>query len=166
MVTSNRENSGVPSQIVVRPNQSMDWLHTKLIFLAISAVSLTVAVGFSMMGFWPVLPFAGLELAALGTCLYICARRGQLQEVITVQQRTVTVERGRHAPEERWDFRRPWLSVSLVRTPLAWHPNRLVLRESGRSIEIGRFLSDGEREALADELSYAINDDRWARGVA
>jgi len=165
VVSSIRENSGTLSRIVVCPNQSISWAHTKLVFLVITAVSLTVALGFSLIGFWPVLPFAGLELAALGACLYHCAHRNQVREVITVDDGTVTVERGRRGPEQRWSFQNCWLSVLLIRPPSAWHPSRLVLRESGRSVELGRFLSDGERQALADELSCAINDDRLVRGV-
>jgi uncharacterized membrane protein len=36
------------------------------VFVAVAAASLGIAVAFALAGAWPVLPFAGLELAALG----------------------------------------------------------------------------------------------------
>lgn len=167
MVTSTRQTSGALSQIVVRPNQSLSWAHTKLVFLGIAGISLTVAVAFALIGFWPVLPFAGLELAALGYCFYRCARHGQLREVITVGDGEVRVERGIHGPEQSWSFQRSWLSVLLIPARPVWHPSRLVLRERGRSLEIGRFLNEGERRTLADELSNAVaGGHRLAGGLA
>lgn len=166
MVSSLRENSGAISHIIVRPNQSMTWAQTKLVFLAVAAVSLAIALSFAAMGFWPVLPFAGLELMALGYCLYRCAWGSEMREVITVDDGTVTVERGRKAPESRWRFHRSWLTVRLVRPAATWHPSRLELREKGTSVEVGGFLTEPERRRLADELNDAINKDRLVEALA
>lgn len=157
MVSSRRENSGAISHIVVRPNQSMTWGQMKLVFMAVASVSLTIGLGFAAMGFWPILPFAGLELLALGYCLYRCARGSEMREVITLDDGTITVERGRKAPESRWQFHRHWISVRLVKPSAAWLPSRLELREKGASVEIGGFLTEYERRRLADELNAAIN---------
>ncbi|MDZ7751690.1 MAG: DUF2244 domain-containing protein [Gammaproteobacteria bacterium] len=152
-----RENSGALSHIIVRPNQSLTWAQMKGVFMAVAAVSITVGLGFTAMGYWPVLPFAGLELLTLGYCFYGCARRSEIREVITVDAGTVTVERGRKAPERRWQFQRHWTSVKLMSPAAAWHPSRLELREKGTRVEVGGFLTESERRQLADELIYAIN---------
>jgi len=166
VVSSMRENSGAISHIVVRPNQSMTWAQLKLVFAAVAAVSLSIGLGFAAMGFWPVLPFAGLELLAFGYCLYRCARSSEMREVITVEDGTVTVERGRTGPESRWRFHRYWMSVRLQRPAATWLPSRLELREKGASVEVGGFLTEPERHRLADELNDAINKDRLVEALA
>lgn len=166
MVSSVWENSGAISHIVVRPNQSLTWVQMKLVFVAVAAVSLTVGLAFAALGFWPVLPFAGLEVLALGYCLYRCAWRGEMREVITVNGGTVTVERGRKAPESRWCFHRHWMSVRLVRPATTWLPSRLELRERDSRVEVGGFLTEAERRRLADALNEAIYKDRMVEGIA
>ncbi|MBU1645400.1 MAG: DUF2244 domain-containing protein [Gammaproteobacteria bacterium] len=42
------------------------------VFVVLAAISLTIAIVFACFGAWPVLPFAGLELAALGWAMRRC----------------------------------------------------------------------------------------------
>ena len=56
-------------------------------------VSLTVAVGFALAGYWPILPFAGLELLALGAALRWSLREGQRRELIRVDEDRVLVRK-------------------------------------------------------------------------
>lgn len=41
-------------------------------YVTLAAISLVIAVAFAAVGAWPVLPFAGLELAALGWAMCRC----------------------------------------------------------------------------------------------
>jgi len=125
-------------------------------YLSLAATSLTVAMGFVVMGFWPVLPFAGLELAALGAALYLSARRGAMREVVRVSEAAVVVETGLYRPEKRHTFDRFWSSVELSKSRGQWHPGRLVLRSGTRRLEVGAFLDDEERQNLARELAQAV----------
>jgi uncharacterized membrane protein len=114
------------------------------------------ALAFTLHGFWPVLPFAGLELIALGIAFYLCQSRSQNREVVSVGASLVTVEKGRHEPQEHWECPRAWARVLLERSPIAWYPSRLCIAYQGRRIEIGEFLHEEERRGLADELHQAI----------
>jgi len=113
-------------------------------------------VAFVLHGFWTVLPFAGLELAALGTALYLYLLRCQTREVVSVSATAVTVEKGRYKPQARWVFPRAWARVLLERSPITWYPHRLAIVFQGQQVEIGRFLNEEERATLADELTRAI----------
>lgn len=119
-------------------------------------VSLAIAVGFAMQGFWPVLPFAGLELLALGVALYVCTMDGHRSDVVSVDTHTVTVEKGRRAPSKTWEFNRAWTQVKLFRPRIVWYPSRLVLRSGGEEVEVGDFLTEDERLRLAKQLREAI----------
>ena len=43
-------------------------------FLSLAAVVLVIGIGFTLVGAWPVLPFAGLEVLALGAAYFVYAR--------------------------------------------------------------------------------------------
>ena len=131
--------------LVVRPNCSASWRTAKLFFAAMCGASLTVAIGFTFMGYWPILPFAGLELIALGAAFYLCQTRAEMVEVISRQGDRVAVEKGRGQPTERWDFDRHWVQVALLRSRIAGHPSQLVLRSHGRQVPVGEFLREDER---------------------
>ncbi len=45
-----------------------------LTFLSLAAVVLAIGSGFALVGAWPVLPFAGLEVLALGAAYFAYAR--------------------------------------------------------------------------------------------
>ncbi|MDN3516199.1 DUF2244 domain-containing protein [Aquisalimonas lutea] len=140
----------------LRPNAGVYWQQTLVIFLMFSAVCLGVAIAFTVAGFWPILPFAGLEVVALGAALYVSARRGDYREVIRVGPDRVRVEKGRRQPEQTWEFRRAWSAVELQRSPVQWYPARLVIRSGADQVECGAFLNDEERESLAAELTGCI----------
>jgi uncharacterized membrane protein len=141
---------------VLRPNQSLSWREAKLLFAGISAVSMVIVISFASLGFWPILPFAGAELALLGAALYLCQSRGHYVEVISVKGNSVAVEKGRGAPQERWDFERAWLQVKLQSARINGHPSRLVLRSHGRQVSVGDFLVEEERRRVAQELQRAL----------
>jgi uncharacterized membrane protein len=51
--------------IVAKPNCSATWRSNQLVLLPLALPSLTIATAFALLGAWPILPFAGLELLAL-----------------------------------------------------------------------------------------------------
>ena len=146
-----------PSQVevhrfILQPNQSMSW-RGNVIFLAGLLVLFTVTgVVFALMGFWPVLPFAGLDLALVSYALYRVARSCQIREVISIDAASVTIERGRNRPETRDEFQRAWARLQWRRARSRLHPDRLFVGSHGRLIEIGGFLTEEERDDLATAL--------------
>jgi uncharacterized membrane protein len=128
------------------------------VYTVIALCLLGISVAFALNGFWPVLPFAGLELLALGAAFYLCHSRSQWREIVSINAELVSVEKGRRQAEERWECPSFWARVQLEKSPIAWYPSRLVIAYQGRRVEIGRFLSDDERAALAVELKQGIRE--------
>lgn len=143
-------------RFVIRPNRSLSWRGTKQLFLVMVLLSMAIAFSFGAVGFWPVIPFAGLELLALGSALYLCARRCHQSEVVCIRQHCIEVERGHHGPEQRWLFPRAWAKVELLTPFYKQHSSKLVIRSHGRQLELGAFLNEWERRALASDLRQAI----------
>ncbi len=142
---------------VIRPNPPMDGLGLAHCFLLIAACSLTVAVLCFLKGFVLVLPFSGLELAALGWALCFTFRRAHEQEVIMLSRDRVQVQTGRETPASRWSSPRHWTWVVLQSSRHRGHPHRLLLRSGGREVEIGSCLCEKERKALAERLKRVLS---------
>ena len=152
-----RPPAGVEAhRFVLRPNQSMSW-RGNLIFLAgLFGLFAVTGAAFAFMGFWPVLPFAGLELALVAYALYRVSHACQVCEVISIDERSVTIEKGRRRPETSDVFQRTWARLQWRRSRSRLHPNRLFVRSHGRWVEIGRFLTEEERSGLADALGKHV----------
>lgn len=153
--------SGFDCHWVIRPNQSLTWRGALRIYTVIALCCLGTGLAFALHGYWPVLPFAGIEVIVLGIAFYLCLLRSQVREVISVNADVVTVEKGRHRAQEHWECPRAWARISLQRSPLTWYPSRLVITFQGRQIEIGKFLTERERCELAEELEYTIRRKDW-----
>ena len=140
----------VDSQIVIGPNASLSVRQAVWVFASISLVALTVAVGFTVVGFWPILPFAGLELAALATALWVSLRRNRYREVLKFEGGRVKVGFGwmGQGASAEIDWARSFTRVVLEAGANRNSHNRLYLTSSGQRIAIGRCLTDVEREAL------------------
>jgi uncharacterized membrane protein len=153
--------SGVNCYWVLRPNQSLSWQRAVKVYAAISLCCLGIGVAYALHGFWPVLPFAGVEVVVLGIAFYLCLSRSQVREVVSVNADKVTVEKGRNSPQERWECPRVWARISLQRSSLDWYPSRLAIAFQGRQVEIGKFLTEQERCELAAELEHTIRQKDW-----
>lgn len=153
---------GMDCHWVIRPNQSLSWLSALRLYAAISFCCLGIGTAYALYGFWPVLPFVGFEVIVLGIAFYLCLSRSQMREVISVNAEVVSVEKGRRKPQEHWECPRVWARINLERSPIAWYPSRLALAFQRKQVEIGRFLNEEERCALAVELEQVIHSDDWS----
>ncbi len=71
-------------QIVIRPHRSLTRRQLQLTFVGIAAFCLGVASVFAVLGMWPVLPFAGAEVIAVGIGFYLSAMGAREMEVVSV----------------------------------------------------------------------------------
>lgn len=156
---------GEGCRFVIRPNRSLTWTQTKFVYLSLASVCLVVATGFTVMGFWLVLPFAGAEVIALGAGFYYCALGGKTTEVVCVDDRRVAVEKSHPAPHRVCEFERAWAKIALLPARIQWYPSRLVIRSHGKQVQLGAFLSEAERRKLAGELGRAITTDESTSGA-
>ena len=150
-----RIEDGSIRRIVIRPNRSLTWEQTKIVYFCIASYTLAIAGVFAAMGFWPVLPFAGGEIAVLGIAFYVNALAGTSVQVVTVDGDVVRVEKERPGPRCEWLFQRAWAQVD-VDGPAGHGSSRLVVRSHGNEVVLGEFLTEAERERLAAALVDVI----------
>jgi uncharacterized membrane protein len=124
-------------------------------FLSVASAPLLIAAFCVAHGWWPVLPFAGMELGLLALVLRHSMRRGRQQECITITDDHVTINAQLGAIPATTRFSRHWTRVKL-RVPPTLHPRRLCFESQGRVCEVGRFLTEDERAVLAARLHQLV----------
>jgi uncharacterized membrane protein len=145
----------ITRSIELCPNCALSPRRARLFFLSVAAPALLFAGLFASRGFWPVLPFAGLELAVLGWALWASLLRRHLQQRLAITDAQVSVTSRDASGERQMVFSRHWARVTL-RGPRGWLPSRLYIESHGRACELGAFLTDAQRQALFVRLSRLI----------
>lgn len=146
-------------RLVIGPNASMSRVMALCFFASISVVTLGLALALAAQGYWPVLPFAGLELSALAAALWVSLRRNAYREVIRVDAESVRVEFGtlRAGAQASCEVSRSATRAWLEQGPYRNSPSRLILSGNGQRIELGRCLTDDERAALCRRLKEVLH---------
>jgi uncharacterized membrane protein len=156
MISVERENSGQRFRFVLAPNRSISWRELLLFYILTCIVALAIGLFFTLQGLWLVLPFSGLEMLALGLGLYFTSRKVHRREVITLDPDRIRVEKGARRVDQSWEFSTPWVRISEHRGDGLGGRCRLVIGASGSSVEVGSFLANSEKDALAFQLKDCI----------
>lgn len=148
----------LPARVVIAPNASLSPEQAVWFMVSISVVGLGIALVLALMGFWPVLPIAGLELTALGVALWLSLRGNAYREVVDVDDGFVIVEVGRVGEDARSTHRWPriWTRIELRCGANRLAPTELWLAYGAQRLQLARCLTDEERECLADRLKRLI----------
>ncbi len=112
-----------------------------------------VAVVFSALGAWLILPFAGAEAMALYLAFNWVRRHAQDSESLVIRGDAVALAVQEVSHTRRYEFNRVWarLVVGQDRQGV-----RLVLRSHGHEVEVGRYLDSDGRRRLARELKARL----------
>lgn len=101
---------------------------------------------------WGVLPFVMGAVWLLWTAIMRSYRDGELTETLTLWPDRIAVERldPRKTPQ-RWECNPYWVRLAIHESdgPV---PHYITLRGAGREVELGAFLSPGERKRLYRDL--------------
>ena len=137
------------------PNCSLTPRGARVFFAAVCVPTFGIAGFATVLGFWPILPFAGAEMLLLGWALYTNMQRRHVHEFIDVSETEVVIEYSR-GETTRFVFPRHWARVKIRRPKSPLHRGRLVIESHGRACEVGEFLSEEDRQRLAAELRRLI----------
>jgi uncharacterized membrane protein len=143
-------------RLEIHPNCSLSVRGARLFFAAACLVPFGMGGLLAWKGFWPILPFAGLEMAVLGWALKATLERRFHSQTITVTDADVRVESRERLRSTQVVFPRHWARVKLRRPAARLHPSRLTIESHGRQCELGSFLTEEERRGLAARLQRLI----------
>jgi len=140
---------------VLKRNCSMTPRKLLAVFVSLCVVSLGIAVFFWIQGARMIMPFAWLELLALGAAMLIYARHASDREHIALRGDRLTVEHTDGMQVRRVEFQPAWVRVE----PEQDDRSLIELSSHGRRVAIGRFVRPELRADLAQELRMALR--RW-----
>jgi uncharacterized membrane protein len=111
-----------------------------------------VAAVFAWYGVWIILAFAALEMAAVGLALLGYARHALDHEHIALSEGCLLVEQ-----VQAGELKLIRLDPCWTRIALPDRKHTLIRLESrGVKVEIGRFVSEGTRQQVAQELRHEL----------
>jgi uncharacterized membrane protein len=143
-------------RIEISPNCALSVRGALAFFAGLCGVTLAIGGLMASQGYWPVLPFSGLEMLLLGWALKVSVARRHYRQTITVTEADVHVESRDRAQCVQVVFPRHWAQVKLRRPASRLHPSRLTIESHGRQCELGSFLTEEERRGLAARLQRLI----------
>ena len=141
------------------PSERRSWLLQKrcvlrrpqltLLFATLCAPTLGVGVGFLFLGYWHILGYALLEMAALALCLHMYAKHLDDYDRIDISEIGIVIEqrRGADCSRRQLDL---W-TTRLMPSERESDPIRLSDHRD-RMVVLGRFLSTQERRYISAEL--------------
>jgi uncharacterized membrane protein len=137
--------------IISRPNCSLPVGRRVLFFCIMLVLSMIIAIGFALAGAWLILPFSGLEVFALGWALYYISCHESDYECIVITGSNMVIETRNYKTVHKVEFQRYWVQV-VVLPASAKGRCRVWVQASGQEVELGQFVNDEERMALAHQL--------------
>src|SRR5262245_44657450 len=132
----------------VTPAQ-LGWL-----YLSLCLVTMGIGTIFWFQGAVLVLPFAWLELTAVGVAFLVYARHAADREHISLSGRRLVVELENAGRTERAEFDREWVLVE----PAVDDRSLIEVSGQGRRVIVGRYLRPELRPVLAQEIRRALRE--------
>ena len=139
-------------QWLLRRNCSMTPTQFVAFYLSLCAWSLAIAGASWLQGATLVVPFAGIELLAVGIALVVYAGHATDRERMILSPGRLTVECTLGRRTDKVEFAPAWVRVE----PERGERSLIELSGQGKRISIGRFVRPDSRRALADELRSAL----------
>ncbi|WP_293661901.1 DUF2244 domain-containing protein [Rhodoferax sp. OV413] len=136
----------------LRRNCSVTPLQLMWVFLSLSGVSTGIGFFFWMQGATLVMPFAVLELLALGGAFWMYARHSTDGEHISLEDGRLVVKLECAGKFETAEFQKMWVRVE----PVADDSSLIELSERGRTVRVGRYIRPELRPQLAREIRSAL----------
>ena len=143
---------GLRIEWFLRRNCALTPVQLSWFYLSLCIFSLAIGFGFWLLGAVFVLPFASLELLAVGICFLVYARHATDGERIFLDGGRLIVELENAGRLERKEFRREWVRVE----PRSGDGSLIEVSGQGLSVFVGRFVRPELRPVLANEIRMAL----------
>lgn len=133
------------------PNCSLSERQCKVVFWSIAGVTFSIAAIFSALGYWLILPFAGLEIGVLAWAFDSLGRHRRDFELLEIVGDELFMESRQGDKTSKACVNRYWAQLVVQKDSVSGHV-RLTVCSHGRGNEIGLFLDDEDRMRLCDSL--------------
>lgn len=140
--------------LILIPNRSLSTKHARWLVAGVALAMALACLRVALLGAWPVLPFAAVDVALLWWALRASRRSGERQESIRLDDSDLIVDDGRR----RVRLEPFWTKAGIGE-------RRLWLAEPQRRVSIGTFLSPAERREIHAVIVEGLARWRERRGA-
>ena len=161
VVTEHRESKTI---ITLSPNRSATWRQTKWVIAVMVIFVMIIALAWSFVGAWIVLPFAGLEVGLFAFLMYKVSRFTYSKQVITISNESVVVEMGLLKRASRIQVPRNHADFYYFETADNWELPKISICHKKSKLLLGDFLNLEDRELLKEtleSLGIILLRNRW-----
>lgn len=120
-----------------------------LLFAMLCVPTLLVALGFTWHGYWPILGFAGLELAVLAVLLLYWLRHADDYDRIEIRLDSIVIEQ-RRARQQRRLCLNTW-NARLI--PPQRDADPILLADRSHTVALGTLVGASERRQVEQEIA-------------
>jgi uncharacterized membrane protein len=142
------------------PHRSLSPQGKRLVVGLVAALALVPGVLFYFAGAWPVVGFMGLDVIAIWVALTISMRGGRAREIVTLWPGTLELRKIDARGEEEVLSFLPTAVRFVVDRDYNERVTGLWLRERGRDVALGAFLSPDEKLSFSKAFGTALRKAR------
>ncbi len=159
------QSNQTDTKITLSPNRSASMRQTQVVIVAVSLFVLMIGIGWSLVGGYLVLPFAGLDVGLFAYFMYKVCNQTYEKQVITIGDEHVLIQSGKHCVERTVKLERPDAFILVAEPETPTEPIELSLSDSKSHFELGSFLSHSDKAEARTVLKEAglreINAKWW-----
>ena len=153
MVSENsRDSDQVEMQWVFRKNCSLTPRQLLLWYLSLCVITLVIAGGFWLAGYWIVLPFAGLELGLVALAFAVYARHAADYEMVQLNRYQLKITRASGPNVVETVLSPQWVRLDYN----GRYKSPLTISHKGQQLRIGKFIAEKDKPLLHKELRAAL----------
>ena len=143
-------------RLLIKRNCSISPAGLFRVFALLALATFGIGAGFAVAGAWLILPFAGLEVLALGLAFLLNGRHAGDFERIGLEHGRLTVEVAEGCRSARYVMDARAARVAVSREAEGYGVPRVHLRGTRGRVELGRHLDGERRVELAAELTRRL----------
>lgn len=128
------------------PQQLLAW------YLSLCAITLVIAGGFWLAGYWIVLPFAGLELSLVALAFVVYARHAADYEMVQLSRYQLKITSASGSKLTEITLSPQWVRLDYD----GKYKAPLVLSHQGEKIKFGRYIAERDKPSMHKELRAAL----------
>ncbi len=150
--------------ITLTPNRSATWQQTKWVIAVMVCFVMIIAVAWTFVGAWVVLPFAGLEVGLFAFLMYKVSVFTYTNEVINISNQSVEIESGYKKRRSRHCFPRSSLDVYYSETENNWDLPKVAFCNENNKLIVGEFLNLEDRiklKSTLEDAGFIICRNKW-----
>ena len=147
-------------EFVIQPNCSLSHQGRKCFLCVMGLIMLAISAYMIVLGFWLIAPFMGAEFGVLVYVFNKVAKQCRIVERVVIQEEQLTIYHREARQTATWSFPLGWVRVDLRHHFHPWYRSQLFIGAYGRWVELASFLTNPEKDTLAQALKLAILTER------